>query len=98
MTTIRKALEATSAFLSASVETDTGLSLISRLHGSIPPSSMPSSTSELVQVIMYGAHILKGIDDVVVSENAQLGIKDWRLVNALVEIILVLGLYKAWTP
>lgn len=33
----------------------------------------------------------------VLADNTELGIKDWRQVNALVEIVLVLGLYNSLT-
>jgi hypothetical protein len=97
---VREAIQTTSTFLSASVETESGLPLIERLHQKISSSwtPPPAAVSRQAQVILYAVDLLKAISIAVRNEQSQLGIKDWRQVNALTEIILVLGLYKALTP
>lgn len=97
MTTL---FEATSTFLSASIATETGLPLIQRLYNAIPSSWTPPrpSLTQQLNVILYSLSLLKTIHTAVIVENSQLGIKDWRQVNALIEIILVLGLYKILSP
>ena len=46
----------------------------------------------------YSLDLLTTIDAAAVTETSQLGIKDWRQLNALIEIIVVLGLYKVLSP
>lgn len=97
MSNVRDAIQIISTFLSVSVDTDSGLPLIQRLHNGIsalwtPPLTSPSQQTE---VILYALDLLRTIHIAVEAENGQLGIKDWRHVNALVDVIVVLGLYKA---
>src|SRR5271169_2488853 len=96
MMTLRETLQATSTFLSASIATETSLPLVQRLHNTIPSSWTPSKDrlSLQAQVVLYSLDLLKKISEAAITENGQLGTKDWRHVNAVVEIILVLGLYK----
>jgi hypothetical protein len=93
---LREAIQTTSTFLSASIATETGLPLIQRLHNTIPPSWTPPQTelTRHTQVILYTLDLLRHVHTASLNENSQLGIKDWRHVNALLEIIVVLGLYK----
>ena len=100
MTTLREAIQATTAFLSASIATETGLPLVQRLHNTIPLSWTPPkpSLSQQSQVILYSLHLLKATHTAVEAKDGQLGIRDLRQANALVEIILVLGLYKVLSP
>jgi hypothetical protein len=100
MTTLRETLQATSTFLSASIATETSLPLVQRLYSTIPSSWTPSKDhlSKQAGVVLYGLDLLKMIYEAAITENSQLGIKDWRQVNAVVEIILVLGLYKILSP
>lgn len=96
MTTLREAIQSTATFLSSSISTETGLPLIQRLYNTIPPSWTPpeDSLTQHSEIILYSLDLLKTIHAANVRENNQLGIKDWRQANALIEIILVLGLYK----
>ena len=93
MTPVQEAIQTAGRFLSASVATETGLPLVQRLHGAIPSLWTPRHLvdTEQAQVILYSLDLLNTIH---VARGAQLGIKGWRQVNALVEIIIVLGLYK----
>ena len=100
MTRFREAIQLTSTFLSASVATETGLPLLQRLHNIIPSSwnSPKDSLSQQSEVVLYSLDLLTTIDAAAVIETSQLGIKDWRQSNALIEIIVVLGLYKVLSP
>jgi len=97
--TLRQVFQTSTTFLSASIATETGLPLIQRLDGAIPPSWTPpqANLSRLANVILYSLHLLRTINTAALTESSQLGIKDWRQVNALIEITVVLGLYKALT-
>ena|SRR5271170_107735 len=97
--TLRQVFQTTTTFLSASIATETGLPLVQRLGCAIPPSWTPpqANLSQLGNVILYSLHLLQTINTAALTENSQPGIKDWRQVNALIEIIVVLGLYKAHT-
>ena len=98
MKTFREAIQAVSTFLSVSVNTESGLPLIQRLHEAIPPTWTPPDETLRQQtiVILYCLYLLKQVHSSARAENWQLGIKDWRQVNALIEIIVVLGLYKSF--
>ena len=100
MTTLREAILSTTTFLSGAIATEKGLPLVQRLHDTISQSWTPSKTSlsQQTEVILYCLFLLKEIRTAVGSIDGQLGIKDWRQVNALVEIILALGLYKVLSP
>jgi hypothetical protein len=97
--TLRQVLQTTTSFLSASIATETGLPLVQRLNNAIPPSWTPprANLSQLADVIAYSLHLLQTVNMAVLADNTELGIKDWRQVNALVEIVLVLGLYNSLT-
>ena len=97
---ICEAIQTISTFLSASVQTKAGVSLIQRLYDAIPSSwETPSPTlSRHAQIIVYSLDLLQTIHTASLTENTQLGIKDWRQVNALNEIILILGLYRVLSP
>jgi hypothetical protein len=96
-TPLREAIQASSTFLSISVTTETGLPLLQRLHGTIPASwtSPQPSLSEQSKIVLYAIELLQRIHTAALNENVHLGIKDWRHINALVEIIIILGLYKS---
>jgi hypothetical protein len=100
VTMFREAIQFTTTFLSASIVTETGLPLVQRLHDTIPQSWTPPkpSLSQQAEVILYSLSLLKEIHTAVESVDGQLGIKDWRQINALVNIILALGLYKVVSP
>ena len=97
--TLRQALQTTTAFLSASIATETGVSSVQRLYNAIPSSWTPPrvNLSPLAIVILYSLDLLGTVNTASATEKTQLGIKDRRQVNALIELILVLGLYKALT-
>lgn len=97
--TLRQVLQTTTSFLSASIATETGLPLVQRLNNAIPPSwTRPrANLSHLADVIAYSLHLLQTVNMAVLADNTELGIKDWRQINALVEIVLVLGLYNSLT-
>jgi hypothetical protein len=97
--TLRQVFQTTTTFLSASIATEAGLPLVQRLGSAIPPSwtSPQTNLSQLGNVILYSLHLLQTVNTAALTENTQLGIKDWRQVNALIEIIVVLGLYKTLT-
>ena len=100
MTTLREAIQLITTFLSASIATEIGLPLVQRLHNTIPQSWTPPkpSLSQQAEVILYSLFLLKETHTAVGSVDGQLGIKDWRHVNALVDIILALGLHKVLSP
>lgn len=100
MTTLREAIQSITTFLSGGIATEKGLPLVQRLHDTIPASWTPPkmSLTQQTQVLLYSIFLLKEIHNTVGSVDGQLGIKDWRQVNALVEIILALGLYKVLSP
>ena len=100
MTTFREVIQSTTTFLSGAIATEKGIPLVQRLHDTIPSSWIPPKTalSQQAEVILYSLFLLKEIHTVVGVMDGQLGIKDWRQVNALVEIILALGLYKVLSP
>src|SRR5579864_4135288 len=100
MTTLREAIQSITTFLSGAIATEKGLPLVQRLHDTIPPSWTPpkASLTQQTQVLLYSVFLLKEVHNTVGSVDGQLGIKDWRQFNALVEIILALGLYKALSP
>src|SRR5277367_22055 len=97
--TLRQVFQTTTTFLSASIATETGVSLVQRLGSAIPPSWTPAQAnlSQLANVIIYSLHLLRTVNATALTESNQLGIKGWRQVNALIEIVVVLGLYKALT-
>ena len=97
--TLRQVFQDTTSFLSASVATETGLPLVQRLNNAIPPSWTPpqEQQSRLAIVILYSLHLLHKVNTAALADNAELGIKDWRQVNALVEIVVVLGLHNSLT-
>lgn len=95
MTSLQKALQAAGDFLSVSVATETGLPLVKRLWNAIPTAWIPPVEAEQAQVILYALDLLKAIHE---TRGSQLGVKGWRQVSALVEIVIVLGLYKCLSP
>jgi|SRR5579859_2403769 len=100
MKTFHEAIRTVSAFLSTSLHTETGIPLVQRLHGAISATWTPpqAGLSQQTDVVLYSLDILKAVLGAAVAENHQLGIKVWRQINALIEIILVLGLYKSLAP
>ena len=100
MKTFREAIQAVSTFLSASVNTESGTPLVQRLYEAIPSTwtSPNASLTEQTTIILYCLDLLREVHSAGLAENWQLGIKGWRQVNALIEIIVVLGLYKALAP
>lgn len=100
MQTFREAIQQVSTFLSVSVNTESGTPLVQRLYQGISPSWAYSDTnlSHQTTVILYCLELLKNVHSAAWAEKWQLGIRDWRQVNALIEIIVVLGLYKALAP
>lgn len=100
MKTFREAIQTVSAFLSTSLQTETGIPLVQRLHDAISATWTPpqAGLSQQTDVVLYCLDILKAVLGAAVAENHQLGIKDWRQINALIEIILILGLYKSLAP
>jgi hypothetical protein len=100
MKTFREAIQTVSAFLSTTLHTETGTPLVQRLHDAISATWTPpqAGLSQQTDVVLYCLDILKAVLAAAVAENHQLGIKDWRQIHALIEIILVLGLYKSLSP
>lgn len=97
MPSLREAIQSASSFLSVSVATETDLPLIQRLHGAIPTSwtfTQPN-VSEQSKVVLYAIELLQKVQAAALNEKTQFGIKDWRQTNALVEIIVILGLYTS---
>ena len=94
------AIQTISTFLSASINTETGLPLVERLHNGIPPTWTPPEPNlkPQTEVTLYSLELLRTVHGAVREEKWELGIKDWRQVNALVEIIIVLGVYKSLPP
>jgi hypothetical protein len=100
MTACSEAIQSASTFLSASVATETGLSVVQLLHNAIPPSAKaakPGST-RTSEVVTYSLLLLRATHAAVLAEKRQLGVKGWRQVNALIEVIVILGLYRSLTP
>lgn len=100
MNAFSEAIQAASAFLSASVSTETGHTVVQLLHNAIPESAIaakPNSTQRS-KVVLYSLSLLREIYTAALTEKRQLGVKDSRQINALIEVILILGLYKSLTP
>lgn len=96
MTTLRQAIADAAAFLAPSVETASGQSLVRRLSDNIP-ATWPSPhefASPPFRVVAYSLVLLQAIHQTAKAENSQLGVKDWRQANALIDIIIILGLYR----
>jgi len=96
MTTLRDAIGNASSFLAASVDTASGTSLVRRLSDRIPQTwgSSQDSNSPPFRVVSYCLDLLETIHRASTLENDQLGVKDWRHLNALIDIVIALGLYK----
>jgi hypothetical protein len=97
MTTLREAILAVQTFLSASLPTETGRPISELLQDAIPTSWTPR---DLVQtgpskVILYSLDLLGAIHD---RRGPQLGSQDWSAINALVELVVELGLNKSLSP
>jgi hypothetical protein len=100
MSRTREAIQAASTFLSASVATETGLPLIERLYNGIPTTweAPKPNLSKHTTVILSCFRLLVAIHNAVQQEKAELGVKDFRQVNALIDIIMILGVYKSLPP
>jgi len=100
MTTLRDAIGNASSFLAVSADTASGMSLVRRLSDRIPQTWDASydSNSAPFRVVSYCLDLLETIHRASRQENNQLGVKDWRQLNALIEIIIALGLYEVQPP
>lgn len=97
----REAIQQIFIFLSAFVRAGNGTTtLVHQLHNAIPSAREPllQSLSQQSQVVLYSLDLLQEVNSASLNENIQLGIKDWRQVNALIEITLILGLYRVLSP
>ena len=72
-------------------------SLVLRFYDSIPSSQTgrDPSLSPQLQVILYCCQLLLDVHIAAQAQNTQLGIRDWKHVNALFDVIIVLGVYKS---
>jgi hypothetical protein len=97
MTALQRAVQAASEFLSPVLQTETGTPLVQRLGAAIPESWKPplQIDNDQSKVILYGLELFNNLH---IANGSQLGIKDWRTVYALLDIIVVLGLYKCLSP
>jgi hypothetical protein len=100
MTTLGDAIRNVSSFLAVSADTSSRPSLLRRLSDQIPETwpSPNESTSREFRVVCYSLDLLETLHRATKGKNGQLGVKDWRLVNALVDLIIVLGLYRVLSP
>jgi hypothetical protein len=96
MTTLRQAIADAAAFLAPSVDTASGQSLVRRLSDNIPATwpSPQESGSPPFRVVSYCLVLLQAIHQTAKDADSQLGVKDWRQANALIDIIIILGLYR----
>jgi len=100
MSRVREAIQEISTFLSASIQTEAGIPLVKRLHNAIPETYLPPelSLTPQTEVILYSLELLRAVNDAATAEKWNLGMKDWKQINALTEVIIVLGLYKSLPP
>ena len=101
MTGLREAIERIADFLSPSLANGKNEAPIERLHSTIPLSwtcENRTVRSNEAQVVLYCVDLLKTLPTVCNEDRTQLGVKDWRYVNALIDILVIVGLYKTLSP
>jgi hypothetical protein len=101
MTQHQEAVQDIAAFLSPSLATIKDEILLKQLYDAIPPSWADNnrlSLSDDAQVVLYSVDLLKRLHRTCNEDGNQLGIKDWKYVNSIVDIVLVVGLYPTLSP